>query len=193
MPQPPRKRPPRKTPAKKAPAKKAVARKAPAKRGALQAVPDVPPPPPAELVPALPEPEPEVFEPAHLAHQLRLRGESWQAAATMAGYPSTSACQHAVTAYIQRAAMARSNEQRELALQTQIDRYESILRSWWDLGTAGRDDKAAAILLKTLSQLDRVQKLDDMEQSTGAAVMVIAGTEEEYIARLRAIDEAPPP
>lgn len=185
MPQPPRKRTPRKVPAKKAPAKKA-----PAKRGPLQAVPDGPPTPVAEIVPnAPPEPTPEVFEPAFIAHQLRLRGETWKDVAEATGYPTPSACQHAVTGYIQRAAIARSAEQRELALQTQIDRYEALLRSWWDLGTTMHDEKAANILLKALAQLDRVQKLDDMETSAATAVMVIAGTEEEYIARLRAIDE----
>jgi hypothetical protein len=72
-------------------------------------------------------------------------------------------------------------------LTTQIDRYEAILRQWWEAGTTGHDAKAANILLRTLERLDRVLRLTDGEHAVSQETLVISADPEAYARQLQQV------
>jgi hypothetical protein len=138
----------------------------------------------AELVPS------EAENRAYAAHLLRMQGVSWRDVAQQVGYASISAASGAVSNYLSRAAAARSTAQAQEALQTQVDRYEAVLSHWWEAGTSGHNKDAAAVLLRTLSQLDRILRLGDNEVTVNMNTVVISADRDEYIAGLQAVVEA---
>ena len=128
------------------------------------------------------------FDPPYEAHKLRMAGIPWVEVARKTGYPSPAAATVAVSAWLGKAAAAVSAQHMQEALQLSVDRYEAVLEQWWRLGTTGHDEKAALIVLRTLAQLDRVQKLTDNEIQITRETLVISADHDEYIRQLQGID-----
>lgn len=170
-------------------------------RGRLRAVEDPPkvvelkPFPPQDVQPPMPPAEVEVIDPRKTAHQLRLSGLSWREVAERCGYASANNAIGAVDAYLQQAASEVSASQRREAFDLQLERYETLLHSWWEPATIGqvgedgirvRDEKAANVVLRVLQQIDKLHRLGEAEaDSTTQRAIVIAGSPDEYIAGLR--------
>ena len=144
-----------------------------------------------------------VANPAYEVHQLRMQGVPWREATELLGYASETAAKMAVPAYLARAATEIDTDQKREALQTQLDRYEAVLRAWWKQGTTPvdvvvgtqvvqvMDDRAAATVLKTLAQIDKLYNFGADESGMKAAeIIVIGGTPEQYTAGLKALAEA---
>lgn len=138
-----------------------------------------------QLAEGMPE---DVFDPAYKAHQLHMAGTPWREAARQCGYPTPEAAVGAVSRYLQKAANAMGAQQQQMALQTQIDRYEAILKAWWEPGTH-RDERAAGILLRTLERLDRVQRLTEGDVAITRETLVISADRDEYIRQLQQVVE----
>jgi hypothetical protein len=96
----------------------------------------------------------------------------------------------AVTAYLQRAAMAQSADQARLALATELDRLDALQAKWWTKACDG-DVAAANIVLKIIAQRARLLGLEDTDrrQAAVARTIVITGTPDEYVSQLREIAE----
>jgi hypothetical protein len=127
----------------------------------------------------------DTFDAAYKAHMARVAGKSWEDAAKAAGYPSAMSAARAVTSYLQRAAANQSAQHQQEALQTQVTRYETVLASWWQLGTTGHDDKAAMVVLRALERIDRVLKLTDSDVAVTRETLVISADPDEYVRQLK--------
>lgn len=155
------------------------------RKGALKAVPEKAP----EKVTEVAVPDQEVIDPPYLAHQLRLTGASWREVVEATGYRNEAEARAAVDRYILQGALSRTAEQQRNAFQLQLQRYEAVLRAWWTRGVKTHDDKAAGVVLRTLAQLDKLQRFGEAEVDATVRAVVIAGTREEYIAGLKAVVE----
>lgn len=128
-------------------------------------------------------------EPAHEAYLARLSGLPWRAVARKVGYVSATTARLAVKNYLERAAFDRSEDERREALELAIERSEAVLAAWWGKATEGHDKDAAALVLRTLDQLSRLQRLESQDAAPAARTIVIAGSPEEYAAQLRQVLE----
>lgn len=127
------------------------------------------------------------FDPAADAYRMRLAGTPWSIVAKANGYPTANAAVTAVSRYLQKAAQAMSAQQQQEMLQMQIDRYEAVLAKWWKRMDGG-DEKAAAIVLRTLERLDRVLRVTDGDVSISQETIVISADPDEYVKQLQALD-----
>jgi hypothetical protein len=143
----------------------------------------------AEGIEAEYTPEPDLVDAPYEAHKLRIAGNTWHDIATQVNYPSAAAAAMAVGHYLQRAAVQQSASHQQEALALQVARYETILTEWWALGTTGRDEKAASILLRTLERLDRILRLTDADTVVARETLVVSADPAEYVAQLKAITE----
>lgn len=141
----------------------------------------------AELDALLEENTPSAVDAGYQGHLLRVAGLPWAAVAAQIGSPSTRAAVHTVGQYLQRAAAAQSAQHMQEALQTQVDRYETILAAWWQAGTAGQDEKAARVLLSTLERLDRIERLVDGEVIVTRETLVVSADEGSYVRQLQGV------
>jgi hypothetical protein len=130
-----------------------------------------------------------VFDAAYEAQMARVAGKTWEETAKATGYPSPMAAARAVSSYLQRAAANQSAQHLQEALQTQVTRYETVLASWWQLGTTGHDDKAAMVVLRALERIDRVLKLTDGDTAVTRETLVVSADPDEYVAQLKAMTE----
>lgn len=126
------------------------------------------------------------FDAPFEAYKLRMAGVAWPEVAKKTGYGSGNSAAMAVSTYLQKAARNASVTHLAEALQMQVDRYEVILNEWWELGTKGHDEKAAAVLLRTLQQLERVQRLTDGDTVITRETLVISADPVEYVKQLQA-------
>jgi hypothetical protein len=139
--------------------------------------------------------EVQVFDPANEAHRLRVDGVPWSDIAVSTGYSSAAVCQMAVTAYLQKAAVRRTPEQQQAALQLELDRLDALQRGCWLAATNG-DVKSAHLALKIITERARLLGLDRIPEGGQSTTIVIGGTTEEYIAGLKQVvasTEAPQP
>lgn len=127
------------------------------------------------------------FDPALDAYRMRLAGTPWSIVAKANGYPTPNSAVTAVSRYLQKAAQAMSAQQQQEMLQLQIDRYEAVLTKWWPRMDGG-DEKAAAIVLRTLERLDRVLRVTDADVSVSQETIVISADPVEYVKQLQALD-----
>jgi hypothetical protein len=120
-----------------------------------------------------------------------MTGMGWRDIARLTGYTSESHAVMAVQAYLQKAAIARSGEQREAALQTEIDTLNELQQSYYGKALRG-DLDAANYVLKVIAQRSRLQRFEEVDgQPTGSRTIVITGNSKEYIGQLKALAEAP--
>lgn len=144
--------------------------------------------------PVLPTQAPsQVFDPAYQAHQLRVAGHTWHDIARATKYASGGVAQMAVAAYLQRAAAATSAEMRQVALQTELDRLEALHAAHWPKAIQG-DIPASNMVLKAAGLRIKIQGLDTLRTGADSTedIFVIAGSEEEFVAQLQAIDSGDP-
>jgi hypothetical protein len=128
----------------------------------------------------------EAFDPAHEAHRLRVDGIAWSDIALATGYSSAAVCQMAVTAYLQKAAVRRTPEQQQAALQVELDRLDALQRGCWPAATTG-DVKSAQLALKIIVERAKLLGLDRISEDAQPSTLVIAGSEQEYIAGLKQV------
>lgn len=136
-----------------------------------------------------------VFAPAAEAHRLRGSGLDWSEVAGLTGYPSGVAAKAAVFAWMQEAAITESTEQRAQAYAEEVARLDRLQKEWWDaaVGAPGvdRDLDAARFVLQIIQVRARLRQLDKPQLvETAGEVLVIHGSEEEYVAAMKAIAEA---
>ena len=172
----------RKPPAQKAATAKVVPIKAAAKKAA-----------PRKRAPRKPRPtEVETFDAAHEAHQLRLTGMPWREVARLTGYATEDSVQLAVQAYLQRAVLERSKEQRAAALATELARLDALTLAYWQKAIGG-DLDAAKYVLAVSAQRAKYEGLEVKEETaTTSQTIVITGNTDEYIGALKRLTLPPP-
>ena len=84
---------------------------------------------------------------------------AWAEVARSVGYVSGQVAQMAVTAYLQKAAIERTPEQRQLALQLELDRLDALQAALWDRAGNG-DLRAAMVILQISDRRVRLERLD---------------------------------
>jgi hypothetical protein len=141
----------------------------------------------ADLDDRLADLTPDVIDPGYDGHMMRVAGRPWAEIADAIGSPTASAAMFTVSRYLTEAAKNQSAQHQQEALQTQVDRYEALLRSWWSLATDGHDEKAAGVVLRALERLDRVLRLTDDDISVSRETIVVSGNQEEYVKQLQAV------
>lgn len=134
---------------------------------------------------------PDIFAPQLEAYRLRSKGMEWSEIAGLTGYPSGTSCKMAVQAWLQQAALTESEEERQLAFAEEISRLNRLQMEWWDEATSGKNLDAAKFVLQVIAYRSKLRNLEKpvTERDTGQ-VLVIAGSEEEYVSKLKAIAEA---
>jgi len=185
----PAKKPARKTPAKKAPAKKTTgplaqsARKTAATKPAKKTSTSRRKPS-ASL-------EVEVFEPAYEAHKLRLTGMGWRDVARLTGYADEDTAERSVAYYLSKAAAEMTQEMRQAALRTALDRYDELLQAWWSRALR-LNPVAVNGVLKLLAQRAKLEGLEATDETPKTSqTIVITGNSEEYVTRLKALADKP--
>lgn len=141
----------------------------------------------AELDAQLAENAPDVINPGYVGHRLRVAGTPWAEVARKIGSPSPAAAMHVISRYLQDAARAQSASQMQEALMTQVDRYETILQSWWEAATTGHDEKAATVVLRAMERLDRVLRLTEGDVVVSRETVVVSANPEEYVRQLQGV------
>jgi hypothetical protein len=141
----------------------------------------------AELDARLAESVPDTFDPGYEGHRLRVAGMPWRDIAEKIGAPGPEQAQRTVSAYLSKAARSQSTAQMQEALQTQLDRYEAILHSWWGPATTERDEKAALVVLRTMERLDRVLRLTDGDLTVTKETLVVSADPSEYVKQLQEV------
>jgi len=117
-----------------------------------------------------------VADRAYDAHQLRVTGQGWADIARAVGYISAQVAQMAVTAYLQKAAVAQASELRQAAFQTELDRLDLLHAAFWPLALQA-DAQAAAVILKIHDRRTRLLKLDEASDTVGQRTVLIHGGE----------------
>lgn len=89
------------------------------------------------------------------ALELRLRGHSYDEIAEQLGYRGKGSAWKAVAAVLDRAESETAGEYRIV----QDARYSTLFRAWWPAALDG-DEKAAAVVLRTLEAVSRLHGLN---------------------------------
>jgi hypothetical protein len=130
---------------------------------------------------------PDVADPGYEGHKLRVQGYSWVEIAKAIGSSTPRGAVTVVSRYLQDAAKAQSATQLQEALQTQVDRYEAILKAWWPAALDDLDEKAATVVLRTLERLDRVLRIVDGDVSVSRETIVVSANPAEYVKQLQGV------
>jgi len=141
----------------------------------------------ADLDDRLVDSTPTVIDPGYDAHMMRVAGRPWAEIAQKIGSATPSAAMYVVSRYLQEAAKHQSAQHMQEALQTQVDRYETVLRSWWKLATDGHDEKAAGVVLRAMERLDRVLRLTDGDVTVSRETVVVAADPASYVEQLKQV------
>lgn len=168
--------------------KKAAPRKAAAKKAAAKKVPRKAVVPVDPVAAALAQAEVE-YNRAYKANQARIKAKSWREAAAAGGFPSEGAAKMAVSAMLRRAAEERSAEHRQEALQLSIDRHEGLIAAHWYLATVKKQADSAMIVLRAQAQIDKLERNGETEGISATRTIIITGSEEEFIAGMKAVVE----
>lgn len=126
-----------------------------------------------------------VIDPPMEAWRLQRRGKPWFEIAELTGYPTGADAQTAVESLHRRAAAEQGPANRAMALQLAVARHERVLDIYWDKMEAF-DLGAAAVISRELAQLDKVQRVGEIDAQAGqhGPRIVIAGNEADYVAGL---------
>jgi len=110
----------------------------------------------------------------------RLRPASWYADGRVASL--------AVTAFLQKTAVEQGPDHRREVLRQELERLDALQFAYWPAAVNG-DHNAANIVLKCIARRCTVLGFDraDNRIATTASVVVIRGTEEEYVNGLQAV------
>lgn len=140
----------------------------------------------ADLDAQLAEHVPDAINPGYTAHMLRVQGRPWLEVAQAIGSPSAAAAMRLVSKYLGEAARHQSASHMQEALQTQLDRYETLLGNWWQAAQTG-DEKAAMVVLRTMERLDRILRLTDGDVVVSKETIVVSASPEQYVKQLQSI------
>jgi hypothetical protein len=123
---------------------------------------------------------------AYEAHQLRLTGLDWKAIAERVGYLDGKVAATAVNAYLQKVALEQAPEHRRHALDLELGRLDQLQAAFYPNALAG-DVIAANFVLKVIARRCAVLGFDKPDDDAGATArtIVVAGSEQEYIAALQ--------
>lgn len=119
------------------------------------------------------------------AIELHAEGRSFDEISGQLGYANRSAAWKAVDRGLRAERGARAADY----FQRQLDRYAAITDAWWDAATAGRDPKAANVVLRVLERLEKLLRLDDRDQTTEGETIVISADPAQYVEDLKHIDQ----
>jgi hypothetical protein len=126
---------------------------------------------------------------AYRAYLMRQAGNPWGDVADECGYSSAKSAQVAVTGYLQRGAMARSEQWRSEALDLELDRLDTLQLVAWDQAMGG-DLKAVETVLKIMSHRAKLLQLDvPVDSSVGTKTLIVMGDSEQYVESLRTLVE----
>lgn len=126
----------------------------------------------------------EVFGRQAKAIELRIAGYSYEQIAQVLGFANrASACKS-----VNNGLRARRDGLAGEYLQLQIDRYETILRAWWDKATTGGEVKAANMVLHALERIDRLLRLERAEMDVAPETVVISADPVQYVEDLKRLD-----
>lgn len=132
----------------------------------------------------------EVINMAAQAHLLRLRGKSWPEIAVACDYANASNAQNAVHRMLLRAATELDNRKRAAQLVLEMERLDKLQDAYWDAAMDG-NLFAAQFVLRVIEYRVRMLRLGepDVAAAAPAAALVIAGSQEQYVAGLRKVVE----
>jgi hypothetical protein len=129
-----------------------------------------------------------VMEPVYLAFKMKVAGATYEEIVSRTSFEDVVSCQRAVEAYTTRLVAQRSAEQRQHALLMSEQTYESIKFAHWDRATLVGDVQSAMVVLRAQAQLDKIQRNGEVDATAeGGRTIVVAGSPEEYEAKLRRI------
>jgi hypothetical protein len=130
-----------------------------------------------------------VGEPAYDAYVMRQAGYSWGQVAEKCGYSTAKSAQVAVTGYLQRGALAKSEQWRNEALELELDRLDTLQLVVWPEAMGG-DLKAVETILKIMNHRAKLLQLDvPSDKNDGARTLIVMGNTEEYVESLRSLVE----
>ena len=115
----------------------------------------------------------DLVDRAYEAHRLRVDGMAWSEVARAVGYISGQVAQMAVTAYLQTAAIDRSPEQRQAALQMELDRFDVLHAALWPRALQG-DIRAVLVILQISDRRVRLERLDQVANEAAKPADVTA-------------------
>ncbi len=107
-----------------------------------------------------------IFDRAHEAHRMHVAGADWRTIADTLGYASSKTASMAVTAYLQKAGLEHSVEDRTVALQLEIDRLDALQAAVWDRAVGG-DLKATAFVVGLIERRVKLLGLDRVGRVRG--------------------------
>jgi hypothetical protein len=142
------------------------------------------------------EPDPEeviqgelVQSRAAAAYQLKMAGRSLREIADDLGYASDVEVAHAITVRMKYEAKFLSEAGRTGLIQLVMDRLEALHQAYWQGALAG-DREDAKFVLSVIDRLVRLGQLDSIDtQTQQTQVLVIAGEEQDYVAKLKELTE----
>lgn len=82
-----------------------------------------------------------------------------------------------------------TSEDREGMLKLEMDRYDALQAAHWDMAMAG-DPQSSNIVIKIFAERAKRMQMDLLDPSTSQqTILVVAGSEQEYIKSLQQADE----
>jgi len=126
------------------------------------------------------------------AYQLKMAGLSLAEIAERQGFSSPGAVAKAIKDEIMSAAREIPKEDRDTILQLEMDRLNFAQSKIWPSVEYG-DLKAIETLLKIIQVRSKLQGLDMIDPTSGTnTVLVVGGSEADYIERLRNLADQKP-
>lgn len=132
--------------------------------------------------------EPTDAQRAKAAHQARLEGMSWAEAAEYAGYKTGVVAQVEVKAYLQKAALELSREEKLERLGWELERLDTLQRGIWDQALNGdiKAVDACVRIINTRSKLLGLETLHETEHVTHKT-LIIKGERADYVQSLKQV------
>ena len=97
----------------------------------------------------------------------------WPEVARAVGYISGPVAQMAVTAYLQKAVAESGPQYRQLALQTELDRFDALQAAWWQRALNG-DIQAAKVILQISDRRARLEGFDQAGKANAAPEQLVS-------------------
>lgn len=113
-------------------------------------------------------------ERAKAAHLARLEGLTWQEVAEYAGYANASSAKVEVRAYLQRASLVLTDEEKLEHLHMEVDRLGTLQRAIWDKALEGdiKAVDACVRIINTRAKLLGLETLHETRQTTHKTLII---------------------
>ncbi len=136
----------------------------------------------------------QIVDKQYEAHRLGVAGLTWRQIAKRLGYNNEAAAHRAVTTYLQSAAVLLSNQKKEEALNLSLTRLETLMHQHWQSALLG-DDKAAGVVLKCITEINKILGLYEVKESSTVERFVViqreAGSYEEQLKQIALAKQEP--